>query len=410
MDQEVYQHTFANGLTLLAERMEHVRSAAFNFLIPAGCAFDAPEHSGLASALADWITRGAGSRDSRELTLALDNLGVDHSENAGIVHMHFWGATLSDNVLAGLELYADILRRPLFDARELDAIKALALQEIYSIEDNPPVKLARELRARHFPDPLGRDPRGTEAGIKSLTPDIIREAFRSRFQPNGAILTLAGNFDWHAIKDKVESLFGDWEAGQPPSFELTPAPGGTNHLTKETAQTHIMLAYPSVPYGHEDYYTAYGAAQVLSGGMGSRLFTEVREKESLCYAVSASYLPLKTIGAFQCYAGTSNDRAQKTLDVTLRELRRLGDGVEEDEVDRVKAGLKSSLIMQQESTSSRAASLAVDWYYLSRVRSLDEIQAEIERLTTDRIADYARRYPPENLTVVTIGPKPLQVP
>jgi predicted Zn-dependent peptidase len=407
--QEVYHLTFPNGLTLLAERMEHVRSAAFNFLIPAGCAYDPPEQLGLASVLSDWITRGAGSRNNRELTLALDNLGIDHSESVGTFHMRFWGATLADNLPAALEIYADILRRPHLDEEEIGAIKALAFQELHSIEDEPRQKLFLELRKRHYPAPLGRDSRGTVEGIESLTTEKVREQYQRHFQPRDAILSVAGNIEWDRLVKQVEGLFGDWEAVKRLDYPEEPAAGGYTHLSKVTTQTHIALAYPSVPIGHEDYYTAHGAVQVLSGGMSGRLFTEVREKRGLCYNVSASYQTFQTLAAILCYAGTTNERAQETLDVTLRELNRLAEGVEPDEVERVKAGLKSSLIMQEESTSARAGALSSDWYYLSRVRSLDEVQSEVERLSPESIMDYARRYPPTNFTLVTVGPHPLEV-
>ncbi len=409
MSQDVYHHTFANGLTLLAERMEHVRSAAFSFLIPAGCVYDPPQHLGMASVLSDWITRGAGSRDNRELTLALDNLGLDHSEGVGAYHMRFWGATLADNLSAALEIYADILRRPRLPDEEMDPVKALALQEIQSIEDEPRQKLFRELRFRHFPPPLGRDRRGTMESVGSLEAGIVRSHYQQFFQPRSTILSVAGNVDWEALKNQVEQLFGDWEPKHTPRYELQEPMGGQSHLKKETTQTHIALAYASVPFGHEDYYTAHGAVHVLSGGMSGRLFTEVREKRGLCYAVTASYQTFTNCAALLCYAGTTNDRAQETLDVTLNELRRLSEGIEPDEVERVQAGLKSSLIMQQESTSSRASALASDWYYLNRVRSLDEIQGEVEQLSPESIADYARRYPPTNLTLVTLGPNPLEL-
>src|SRR6201993_2868574 len=138
--QEVHQHTFANGLTLLAERMEHVRSAALNFLVPAGCVYDPPAYLGLGSVLSDLITRGAGNRDSRELTDALDNLGLDRDESVGSLHMRFWGSTLARNLSAALEIYADILRRPHLPENEINAVKALAFQELQSIEDEPKQK------------------------------------------------------------------------------------------------------------------------------------------------------------------------------------------------------------------------------------------------------------------------------
>jgi predicted Zn-dependent peptidase len=110
-----------------------------------------------------------------------------------------------------------------------------------------------------------------------------------------------------------------------------------------------------------------------------------------------------------CYAGTTNERAQETLDVTLNELRRLQDGIESEEVERVRAGLKSSLIMQEESTSARAGSLASDWYYLGRVRSFDEIQSAVNGLTAEGIVAHLRRHPLRDFTLVTLGPKRLNV-
>ena len=115
MTQEVFHHTFPNGFTLLAERMEHVRSAALNILVPAGCVYDPADHLGIASVLSDFITRGAGERGSRELSLALDSLGLDRDESVGSMHMRFWGATLARNLPAALDLYSDILRRPSSD-------------------------------------------------------------------------------------------------------------------------------------------------------------------------------------------------------------------------------------------------------------------------------------------------------
>jgi predicted Zn-dependent peptidase len=143
--------------------------------------------------------------------------------------------------------------------------------------------------------------------------------------------------------------------------------------------------------------------------MSARLFTEVREKRGLCYAVWATYTTFKDRASVLCYAGTTNERAQETLDVTLGELQRLQEGISADEVERVQAGLKSSLIMQEESTSARAGTLASDWYYLGRVRSPEEIQAAVNALTPRKITHHVRRFPPSDFTIVTLGPKALHL-
>src|SRR5207302_7898752 len=110
---------------------------------------------------------------------------------------------------------------------------------------------------------------------------------------------------------QVERLFGDWTGQASPALQLQPAPGGISHLDKDTTQTQIAMAFPSVPFGQPEYYAAQGAVQVLSGGMGARLFTEVREKRGLCYAVYASYQTFKDRACALCYAGTTNERAQE---------------------------------------------------------------------------------------------------
>jgi predicted Zn-dependent peptidase len=407
--QDVYQHTFPNGLTLLAERMEHVRSAALNFLVPAGCVYDPPDRLGLASILADLLTRGAGPRDSRELTLALDNLGLDRSESVGSMHLRLYGATLARNLPAALDIYADIVRRPHLPDDEIDAVRSLALQDLQALEDEPRQKVLIELRKRHYPPPLSHDRRGTPEGVENVTPDAVRDFYRRHFRPAGTILSVAGNVEWEPLREQVGRLFGDWTGEAVSEVNAGPSRPGVEHIAKETTQTQIGIAYPSVPFGRPDYYAALGAVNVLSGGMSSRLFTHVREERGLCYAVWATYQTFKDRASIIAYAGTTAERAQETLDVTLRELKRLREGVEEDEIERVRAGLKSSLIMQEESTSSRAGSLASDWYYLGRVRSTEEIQKAIDGLTPRAILEYVERYPAKDFTIVTLGPKALKV-
>ena len=410
MGQQVFQHTLANGLVLLAERMEHVRSAAINFLVPAGAAFDPTGKFGVATVLADLITRGAGERDSRALSLALDNLGVDRDESVGAINMRFWGSTLSTNAPATLDLFADVIRRPHLPEDELEAVQALALQDILSLEDSPQQKVMVELRRRYYPAPLNKDRRGRTEDIESLTIDDVKKQHRRLFRPNGAILSVAGNIEWEPLKAQVERLFGDWKRGEP--IEAVPEKHAPepHHLQKDTQQTQIAFAWPSAPIGGTDYYAARAAEGVLSGGMSARLFTEVREKRGLCYSVGVRHETFRDRGTMVGYAGTGSDRAQQTLDVTLAELHRLKEGVTDDEIDRVKAGLKSSLIMQEESTSARAGSIASDWYFLGRTRTFDEIQASIDSITPQFILNYLEKFPVKDVTLVTLGPEGLTMP
>jgi predicted Zn-dependent peptidase len=284
------------------------------------------------------------------------------------------------------------------------------LQELRAIDDEPSQKLMLELRRHRYPEPWGRASQGDEAGLKSISIDDVRKFHSAHYRPNGMILAVAGNFEWERLVADVERLFGDWPARD------DPAPQGANgrplraHIAFESSQSHVGIAYPTIPYKHPDYFQAWAAVGVLSSGSSSRLFTEVRERRGLCYTVQASLHTQRDRAAVFCYAGTTAERAQETLDVTIGELRRLGQGIESRELDRLKARIKSSLIMQQESSAARSGALAREWYHLGRARTLDEIGQLVDALSSDSINAFLQANPPRDMLVVTLGPQPLEVP
>jgi predicted Zn-dependent peptidase len=397
-------------MVLIGEPTRALESAAFTFLAPAGCCFDPPGHAGLASLTGEMMLRGAGPRNSRTWVSDLENLGVERGESVGVAQSTYHGATLRDNVYAGIGLFADMLRSPHLPADQLDAGRSACLQELRALDDEPSHKLMIELRRRRYPDPWGRSSHGDEAGLRAATIDNVRQFHVRHHRPGNTILAVAGNFDWRRMCDEVERLFGDWqplEVAEPPVKNGRP-PG--NHIPFQSNQSHVGIAYPTIPYKHPDYFQAWAAVGVLSSGSSSRLFTEVREKRGLCYTVYASLHTQRDRASVLCYAGTTAERAQETLDVTMDELQKLGSGIEQAELDRLKARIKSSLIMQQESTSARSGSLARDWYHLGRARSLDEVGKLVDALSAETINTFLAKNPPSDLLVVTLGPEPLQIP
>jgi predicted Zn-dependent peptidase len=406
----IYSHIFPNGLVLIAEPRMSMKSAAFTFLTPAGCVHDPAKRGGLSGFTCEMTLRGAGSRDSRQFILDLDNLGVERSESVSNAHTSYSGATLAENLPDALSIYADVLRNAHLPDDQLEAGRLGMLQELHAVEDEPAQKVMLELRRRHYPLPWGRPPQGEEKALISTSIKDIREYYRRHFQPNGTILGVSGRVDWESLKDLIGRLLGDWAPGQSIPIKEETASQHYKHLSYDSNQTQIGIAYSSVPYRHPDYFQAWGAVGVLSGGMSSRLFTEVRERRGLCYTVYAMYHTLLHRGGIFCYAGTSADRAQETLDVTLSEIVRLADGINDNELDRLKARIKSALVMQQESSSARSSSIAFDWYHLGRSRTLDEVEQLIDGLTISGINAYLKEHPPKDFTVVTLGPRQLETP
>lgn len=405
-----YTLQLPNGLTVVAEHLPAVRSAAFQFLIPAGAVTDPDGLEGTATVLEGLCYRGAGSRDSRQLSDALDGLGIQRGGGAELEYASFGGAMLADDLHRGLELYADILRRPHLPADQFPAEQALALQKLERLEDNPADKLFVNLRRAYYTNNYGRTPLGNEAALKALTPESIAADHQRRYRPGGAILSVAGRFAWAELSDTIHKHFGEWEGKAPeqPTPDIT-GRARYRHIEQETNQEQIGAAYPSVPIGDPDFYNMRMALEVLSGGMAARLFTEVREKRGLCYTVRAMPQTLKGAGTIIAYASTTPERCQDTLDVLLAELVRLEEGVTEDELARARTGVLSALVMQSEAARSRAGAIARDQYLLGRIRTMDEIRGGVESVTTDSIREYLRRHPARDFTIMTLGPQKLEV-
>jgi len=359
--------------------------------------------------LCDLMSRGAGEHDSRQLSAALDGLGLQRSESVGWNHLSFSGATVAENLLPAISLYGDIIRRPHLSETQFEPVVSGVEQSLRSTEDEPRQKVIIELRRRCYDDPWGRPTDGDLDELANVTPAAVRQLHQRCVRPNGAVLGVAGNVDGAAVREAVEAALGDWPQVEEDPIAAGPARELADHIRLDSAQTHIGLAFPAVPYRDEAYYAAWAAVNVLSGGSSSRLFTEVREKRGLCYSVYATLNSLLDEGRVLVYAGTTSERAQETLDVTRAEIQRLAEGIAADELDRCKAGAKSALIMQQESTGARASSMARDWFHLGRVTTLDEVHEKIDALTTDTVLDYVRAHPTDELTVLTIGPQRLQL-
>ena len=280
-------------------------------------------------------------------------LGADRSASVSTAHANFGAAVVADKLLDVLSIYADLVRVPHLPEDQLEDARQVCLHEVRAVDDDPAQKVMQVVRQHHYPDPWGRPSQGEREPLEQVSRDDICRFFQRHYSPRDTILSVAGNVDWPRLKDRVGELLGDWTALPPPTLELRPADGSPHHIPHSSNQTHIAIAYASVPYGHKDYYQARGAVGVLSDGMSSRLFTEVRETRGLCYAVYATCHSLRDRGSVLCYAGTSTQRAPETLRVLIGELTRLAQGIQAEELGRLKARIKSSLIMQQESSPAQ---------------------------------------------------------
>lgn len=403
----IHHHHYDNGLNLFVEPMPGVASVAISFILPAGVACEPADRLGVAAVLSESIFRGAGNLDAKAHSDALDLLGVKRSSSVHCETMRISATLLGDTLDHALPLLCDMVRRPQLSDEAFEPARELAIQSIDALEDDPQQKVMIELKKAHLPGSLGRSILGEREHLATLTNEQLRQFHAASFVPGGAIIGVAGAVSFEQVRDALGEQLASWSGHAPQITTTGQSSGAYRHIESPSAQHHIGLAYEAPPESDPQSMMQHLAVALLSGGMGARLFTEVREKRGLCYSVHASYASLRDRGMVIAYAGTTPQRAGETLDVLTAELRRLAEGASADEFDRAVVGLKTRLIMQGESTGARASAIATDFQLLGRTRSLEDLAAEIDRVSLDELNAYLASHRPKSFTTLTIGPTAL---
>jgi len=396
--------TLENGLTIVYEAMPWLPSVSATLVLPFGSVSDPEGFEGAATVLHEWMQRGAGDLDSRALSDALEDLGVRRGGGSSRESSSLTASFLASELEAVMPLFASMVTSPRLDDAEFEAARELAVQELESLDDSPAQRLFDELLAAFVASPQGRSPYGTAEGLAALTPALVREEARRNLRPTGAVLALAGGADWDRVLAAAREAFGGWQGDGVNLPGVQVGKPGRRHVVADSAQVQIGLAFPGPKPGADEAYVHNVALNVLSGSMGSRLFTEVREKRGLVYSVSAFFRTLRGFGYTVGYAGTTPERADETLAVFLAELERLSEGVTAEELERAKTGMLSALVMQGESSSATAGRLAADVFNLGRARTLQEITAKVEAVTLEDVNEYVATHRLPEPTIVTLGP------
>ena len=393
-----------NGLWVLTERIPDVRSLAMTWLLPAGAVYEPEDQQGIASVLGEMICRGAGNLDARAHSDALEMLGVQRDTQLMSRHLRLSAAMIGDKVTQALPLLFDMVRYPRLLESTLAPSVDLALQSLDALQDEAQDRVLVELRQRHYAPPLNRSTLGVREHLLQLNIQQVHHYHQRTFVPQGSILALAGNLDPEPVTGLIREYLGDWKGRLDEPVVQGTRRRGYHHQICDSHQLHLGLAYDMPSEADPQSMLVRVAVQVLSGGASSRLFTEVREKRGLCYWVGARYGGDRQQGSVFGYLGTTPAKGRQTMEVLRAELQRLGEGVEEAEFRRAVVGMKSSLVMQGESTAARAMALASDQYIHGRPRSLDEVAQQVDDISLDAMNEFLRDHPPGEMTVVTLGP------
>jgi predicted Zn-dependent peptidase len=216
---------------------------------------------------------------------------------------------------------------------------------------------------------------------------------------------LTGNVDYERVVGEVEQLISGWDSGNKHTIKSATPTRGAHWVEQESAQAHLSFAFDAPNAEDEHSILESTAISVFGGATSGRLFTQVRQRRSLCYSVSAQYLASKERSVVRVHAGTTPERADETAQVCLDQLMELKDGITEKEFDRTIQRMKSRTVMNGESTAQRAAALWGDQFALGKTRSLADRLEEIDAITFSDVNDWLSKRSFGEMTFISVGPK-----
>jgi predicted Zn-dependent peptidase len=399
-----------NGLLVLTESMPHLRSVSMGAWIGSGSRDEAAEVNGISHFVEHMVFKGTTSRSAQQIAREVDTIGGNLDAFTGKEMVCFNIKVLDQNVPPALEVLADLVLHPTFTPEELAREQGVILEEIKMDEDNPDY-LVHEVWTQNFwkGDALGRPILGTAKTVSSFNQQIVFDFYAGRFTPRNMVFSAAGNLDHDVFVAQVEKEFRSLAASGEEATPKIAAPRVTPHITlkrkKSLEQVQFCLGVPAPPVNDARRYGVYLLNTMLGGGMSSRLFQTIREDQGLAYSIYSEMNPFRDTGSICIYAGTSVDKTQKVLQLTLKELRRLKEeAVSDVELKRAKDQLKSNMVIGLESSGSRMTNLARQQMYFGRFFGVDEMMEEIDAVTTANVQELAQElFQPEMMALTLLG-------
>ena len=408
--RDIRTTTLPNGLLVLTERMPHLRSVAMGVWIDCGSRDETLAVNGISHFIEHMVFKGTTTRSAQQFAREVDAIGGNLDAFTGKETIGFNIKVLDENIPAALDLLSDLVLHPTFSPEDIAKEQGVILEEIKMDEDNPDY-LVHELFTQNFwpNDALGRPILGTAASVSSFNQEIVLSEYARRFTPTNMVFTAAGNLDHEAFVEQVAAAFTSLSASSSEKIARPNPPKTKPHITlkkkKSLEQVQFCLAVPSPPVASPERYAAYLLNSILGGGMSSRLFQAIREEPGLACSIYSELSPFRDTGSLAIYAGCSADNTRQVLDLTLAELNRIKQSpVTDEELHRAKSQIKGNMVLGLETSGSRMSSLARQQMYWGRFFSLDEITAEIDRVTPNDIQLLANNlFHPETLALTLLG-------
>jgi len=397
-----------NGLIVLTERMEHLRSVAMGVWIKSGSRCESAELNGISHFVEHMLFKGTKSRSAQRIAREMDSIGGNLDAFTSKETICFNVKSLSDHVPIALDVLTDMVLNPTFAQPDIERERGVILEEIKIDEDNPDV-LVHELFTQSFwkGHPLGKPILGTTETVGRFGQQELFGYHGDRFHGGNMVFSAAGNLDHDRFVAAVEEKLSVLTGGEAPQELSAPEPSARIILRNKKAleQVQICLGVPAPKVTDDSRYATSILNTVLGGGMSSRLFQTIREERGLAYSVYSDMSPYRDTGNFCVYAGTSGSKALEVIDLIMAEFRNLKEvPISAEELTRAKDQLKGNILMGLESSNARMANLARQEMYFQQFYSVDEVIARIDEVDAGQVQTMAQRlFEPERIAVTLLG-------
>jgi len=398
-----------NRLRIVAEHIPTLKSVTIGIWVNVGSRDEQPGEVGLSHFLEHMFFKGTRSRSATQISREIDALGGEMNAFTTRETTTFYVKVLDQQLDTALELLADLFYRSRFESKEVEKEKQVVLEEIRMVQDDPE-DLVQELHMKHIlgNHPLGRPILGQAPRIKALNRSDLLAYVRSHYDPQRTVVAVAGNFSWKRLEQLMARYFSGSHKGSALKPDRRPpvVKGGVFVQRKPLEQVHLCLGLQGLGAGHKDRYAAHALNGVLGGSVSSRLFQEVREKRGLVYSIYSFLSTYSDGGMLTVYAGTRPKEVQRVVEVVCRELKKLRTrGIDGKDLARVKNQMKGSLMLSLESSHSRMSKLAKDELAQGGHASLEQITADIDRVTIGQVHEVAQSLLDQRcLSVTALGP------
>ncbi len=399
---------FANGLTVITEQMNHVRSASVGIWVRSGSRHeDAPEN-GISHFIEHTLFKGTRNRTSREIAIESDAIGGNVDAFTAREVASYYVKVLDEHLPRAFDLLSDLITAPLFDDEELDRERNVVMEEIKMVEDTPDDLVHEVFAANFWPrHPLGRSILGTAETLATFDHARVADYFTNVYTPRNLVVAGAGHITHEKFVNMVAECLGDL-ADREAHLKASAPQAALSRIiiSKDLEQAHLILGTRCPSMVSDDRYAVHVLNTILGGGMSSRLFQTIREEKGLAYTVFSGVNAYTDAGYMSMYAATSPEHFAEVIRLGIDEFSRAKrERVTDAELQRAKDQLKVSIMLSLESTSARMSNLARQEIFFHREFTLDEIIERIDRVTADDVQRVAGEiFNGGEMAVTALGP------